>query len=222
MAESGFSKSSQAEQRMLPPENKSWPIWPWLVLLLVLVAILIVHAASSSSVPTELRGTKHPAVGTKLTTFQLEPLTGKGQSVSESALEGKVTLVNFWGPWCPACLIEFPHLMEVEKHFRSDARFQFFSISSNADPRDETGLAASTEEFLKQQQADFPTYCDPQGDTARSFIMAAKVDDFGFPSTLLIGPDGTLRGLWLGYELDDEKSIQQAIELALSQTKPSS
>jgi len=219
MADSGFSKSSQAEQQMLPPERKAWPVWPWLVLLLVLAAILIVHAATG--VPTESRGTRHPAVGTKLTTFHLEPLTGDAQPVSQSALEGKVTLVNFWGPWCPACLIEFPHLMEVEKHFRSDGRFQFFSVSSNVDPRDETGLAASTEEFLKQQQADFPTYRDPQGDTAKTFITAAKIEDFGFPSTLLIGPDGTLRGLWLGYQLNDEKSIQQAIELMLKQTKGS-
>ena len=41
-----------------------------------------------------------------------------------------MTLVNFWGPWCPACGIEFPHLVELEEHFRTDPNFQFLSVST--------------------------------------------------------------------------------------------
>lgn len=204
---------------MLPPQRRPWPLWPWLALLVGLIVVLILRGGAGP--PAESRGTTHPAVGTKLTMFHLEPLNGDAQPVGEAELQGKVTLVNFWGPWCPACLIEFPHLMEVEKHFRSQPSFQFFSVSSNVNPRDDTGLAASTEQFLKQQQADFPTYRDPLGETARSFIKAAKVEDFGFPSTLLIGPDGAIRGLWLGYEPGDEKAIRQALEKTLHETKRS-
>ena len=61
----------------------------------------------------EVRGERHPAVGQKITTFALQPLTGDSREVTEADLAEKVTLVNFWGPWCGACAVEFPHLVEV-------------------------------------------------------------------------------------------------------------
>ena len=70
----------------------------------------------------------------------LTPHILRAPDISEADLKGKVTLVNFWGPWCPACAIEFPHLVELEEHFRGDPNFQFLSISTNADPLDDRGL----------------------------------------------------------------------------------
>jgi thiol-disulfide isomerase/thioredoxin len=214
MSNSGFAKSSDAEQQLLPPVRSSWRVWPW-VLLAAVVAIVLLVRAGIQSPPPESRGERHPAVGTKLTTFHLEPLTGDSRQVSEADLEGKVTLVNFWGPWCGACLVEFPHLMELEQHFRGQAGFQFFSVSSNYDPRDETGLVESTEQFLKSQRAEFSAYRDPKGQTIIALINSAKVEDFGYPATILVGSDTTIRGLWIGYVPDDEKAVRQAIEDAL-------
>jgi len=216
MTESGFYKSSEAERQILPAERKSWPLWPWVALL---AAVAVVVALRAGVTPPEARGQTHPAVGTKLTTFHLEPLTGEGRPTSEADLHGKLTLINFWGPWCPACLVEFPHMMELEKHFRSQPGFQFFSVSANSDPRDDRGLAESTEQFLKQQKAEFPTYRDPEGQTAISLIKAAKIEDFGFPATVLVGSDGAIRGIWLGYVPGDETTIRQAIEKALQQER---
>src|SRR5262249_39047933 len=135
----------------------------------------------------------HPAIGTKLTMFRLEPLTGNGRPITEADLIGKVTLVNFWGPWCGACVVEFPHLMEIEKHFREEPDFQFLSISTNYNPRDDKGLAQSTEHFLKQRRADFPTYRDPDAATTRDLIQAARLDHFGYPTTVLIDREGAIR-----------------------------
>jgi thiol-disulfide isomerase/thioredoxin len=166
--------------------------------------------------PPEPRGERHPAVGTKLPTFQLEPLTGEVRPASAADLAGKVTLVNFWGPWCGACVVEFPHLVEIEQHFRTKPGFQFFSVSSNFDPRDEQGLAESTEAFLKQQQADFPTYRDPQGATTISLVKAAEIENFGFPATVVFGRGGAIRGLWIGYVPGDELAVRKAIDAALA------
>ena len=185
MAESGFSRSSESEQQLLPPSRAAWPLWPWLLLLVGLALVLVVRSGSTGLEP-ERRGELDPSVGTKLAIFRLEPLTGDSRQVSEADLQDKVTLVNFWGPWCTACMVEFPHLVELEQHFRSQAGFQFFSISSNYDPRDEQGLAEGTERFLKRQQADFPTYRDPQGATVIDLIKAAKIESFGFPATVLL------------------------------------
>ena len=161
---SSFNQTSEAERQSLPPERSGWGVWPWLGLLGLLVAGLAIRSAiKPAALEQESRGEHHPAVGVKLTRFHLEPLTGESREVNLDDLDDKVTLINFWGPWCGACAVEFPHLVELEKPFRPRPGFQFFSVSSNYNPADETDLAKNTEQFLKARQADFPTYRDPWG-----------------------------------------------------------
>jgi thiol-disulfide isomerase/thioredoxin len=210
--------TSASEQQLLPPQRRRSRVWLWLGLM-VLVAVVFAAATLLRPPPPPI-GPRHPAVGTKLTTFHLEPLTGEGRETSLEDLAGKVTLLNFWGPWCSACIVEFPHLVEIERHFRGRGDFQFFSVSSNQNARDETGLAASTAQFLKQHQADFPTYRDADARTIDSLITDAKLDHFGFPTTVLLGRDGAIRGIWLGYSRGDEESVRQAIEKALADEPP--
>jgi thiol-disulfide isomerase/thioredoxin len=215
VAESGFTKSSKAEQQMLPPERSGLSVWPWLLLIAALVIGLLVRVAFQR--PSEPRGEPHPAVGTKLTMLHLLPLTGDARPVMESDLAGKVTLINLWGPWCGACVVEFPHLVEIVNHFHDQADFQFLSVSSNFDPFDEQGLAESTAEFLKRQQADFPTYRDPQAQSTRALVRAAKLEGFGYPATVVLGRDGAIRGLWIGYTPGDEKEVRRTVENALAE-----
>ena len=111
--------------------------------------------------------------------------------------------------------MEFPHLMEVVTHFRPKPQFQFFSIASNQNPYDDRGLADSTAEFLKQFKADIPTYRDPDGETTTTLIRDAKLGGFGFPTTVVLGPGGVIRALWIGYEPGDENEVRRAIEKEL-------
>jgi thiol-disulfide isomerase/thioredoxin len=216
MADSGFEQTSDAERQQMPPERGRWPLWPWLVLMGAL-AVVIVMRFGRMIPAEEPRGEHDPAVGRKLARFRLEPLTGDARPVTEADLEGKVTLVNFWGPWCPACVIEFPHLVELEEHFRSRAGFQFFSVSTNPDPRDEEGLREGTEQFLKQRQASFATYRDPQAGTIIELVNSAKIENFGFPATVVLGPGGVIRGLWIGYVPGDENAVRHAVDKALTE-----
>src|SRR5262249_16153316 len=156
------------------------------------------------------------AVGVKLTTFRLEPLTGTGHSAAEADLLGKVTLINFWGPWCGACAIEFPHLVELEQHFRAQPDFQFFPLSSNYNPRDDKDLAENTELFLKCQRAEYPTYRDPEAQTTIGLAKEGKLDGFAYPATLLLDRTGSIRGLWIVYVPGDERAVRAAIESVLS------
>jgi len=198
----------------MPPEKAGFGVWPWLGLLVVLVVALVVRVVIVRT-PPQPRGEHHPAVGQKLTTFHLEPLTGDSREVSIDDLDEKVTLINFWGPWCGACVVEFPHLVELEQHFRHQPGFQFFSVSSNYNPLDDTDLAENTEKFLKQQRAGFPAYRDPQGQTTIGLIKAAKEEYFGYPATLLLGKGGIIRGLWIGYIPGDETAVREAVERAI-------
>src|SRR5947209_11083683 len=108
-----FNRSSEADQQVLPPERETKPLWPWLLVLLVAAGVIVslmTWRSEPNAESTEEQA--HSAVGVRLSTFQLEPLIGEATSVSQSDLAGKATLVNFWGPWCGPCVIEFPYLVE--------------------------------------------------------------------------------------------------------------
>jgi len=217
----GFEQTSESERENLPPGRKGLLLWPWALLLAALLVMVAIRIGRKTPEP-EQRGERDPAVGTQIKQFQLEPLTGDARPISDADLKGKVTLVNFWGPWCPACAIEFPHLVELEEHFHGEPNFQFLSVSTNADPLDDRGLREGTEAFLKRQQAGFPTYRDPQAQTIRNLADAAKLGEFGFPATVLINPEGIIRGLWIGYISGDEKAVREAIEKSLASVSKNS
>ncbi|HEY2411794.1 MAG TPA: TlpA disulfide reductase family protein [Pirellulaceae bacterium] len=213
MSQPGFSDSNAADQHHLPPERSGWPLWPLVLIFGALALVLVVWFGFSPQPST--KGELDPSVGQILTSFRLQPLTGDSHPTTEADLDEKVTLVNFWGPWCGPCAMEFPHLVEVVAHFRSQPQFQFFSVASNQNPHDDHGLAESTAEFLKEFEADFPTYRDPDGETANALIRDAKIKEFGFPATVLLGPGGVIRALWIGYEPGDENAVRRAIEKEL-------
>jgi cytochrome c biogenesis protein CcmG, thiol:disulfide interchange protein DsbE len=215
MSDSGFSQTSAAERQLLPPDRGSRPLWPWLLLIGVVAGVLVWRVLFSPQVNDEPVGKRSPAVGAKLSEIALEPLTGDPPPVATSALAGKVTLINFWGPWCGYCLQEFPELVEIEQHFRSQSDFQFFSVSSNSDPFDERGLAEQTAQFMKQQQATFPTYRDSRGHTHRALAAAAKLTEFGYPTTVVLDREGRIRGLWIGYRPTYIQQVRAVIEETL-------
>ena len=162
-------------------------------------------------------GKRHPLVGKTYLPMELPPLTAK-EYVRAADLKGKVVLVNFWGWWCEPCQVEFPHLMELEQSLRSNPDFRFVSVASSGDPNsDEDGpeLRDRTSAFLSERQADIPTYIDPIAAEQRRITALADKESFGYPLTVVIGRDGTIRGLWPGYHRGDELEMRAVIDEAL-------
>ena len=140
----------------------------------------------------------------KLRSCGLKPLTGGETPFSENDLQGKVTLINFWGPWCQPCRIEFPHLLEIEQHFRKSDRFQFLSISYSGKSGSDEEMGPSTAEFLEEFGAEFPTFRDPNQQFLRHMVEIAKLDSFNFPTSVVVDEHGVILGLWSGYAPGDE------------------
>jgi thiol-disulfide isomerase/thioredoxin len=215
MSQPTFSHSNQADQQALPPVPTSRRIWPWLLLLGAMVLVLALRWSVLTDGAGGRDGQDGPGLGAKLTKLDLQPLTGDAKPVSLADLEGKVTLINFWGPWCGFCVAEFPHLVELEKHFRDVEDFQLLSVSSNPDPSDEEGLQEDTELFLKHQQAEFPTYRDPGGASTIALAQAASFPRFGYPTTIVVDRGAVIRGVWVGFRAGDERGMRQLVERVL-------
>lgn len=47
--------------------------------------------------------------------FELSILEDADKKVTEEAVKGKVSLLNVWATWCPACRTEHPYLVDLAK-----------------------------------------------------------------------------------------------------------
>jgi thiol-disulfide isomerase/thioredoxin len=152
-------------------------------------------------------GSLDQAVGKRLEAASLAPLTGAAKPLELADLRGKVTLINFWGTWCPPCQQEFPELYKLRQSLRREPQFQFVSVSCAFDEQGEATLAEDTEKFLRHQQADLPTYRDPFGKTQLAVAAAAGMESLAYPTTVVLDGSGTIRGLWRGYARGDETQM---------------
>jgi thiol-disulfide isomerase/thioredoxin len=184
----------------------------WIAMAVVAAAVLVQLVINPGG-PAGSDGTAHPAVGGRLISLHVEPLTGDGGDVYLEQLEGSVTVLNFWGTWCPPCQQEFPHVVALyEKHSNRDD-FRLLAVSyPGGGPIDVAQLRSETETFLRNQRTTLPTYVDPQQSLIRATTIALGDVAFGFPTTLVLDRDTTIRGVWQGYTPGLERDIEALVE----------
>ena len=131
-------------------------------------------------------------------------------------LSGKITLLNFWGTWCPPCRQELPGLARLASRLTDEPRFQLIAVSCGGGNRDDLDqLRSETEAFLASTRIALSPWADPTGNTRLRFTKA-----FGFrayPTTYLIGSDQKILAIWTGYSPSVETQIAQSVARSLKQ-----
>jgi len=117
---------------------------------------------------------KYPAID-----FRFPDKTGKQIALSD--LKGKVVYVDIWATWCNPCLVEIPHLKELEKEYRSkDIVFLGVSTDKEADKE-------KWKNFLRERElVGIQLFA---GDRAQKELLQ-PYSIIGIPRFLLIGKDG--------------------------------
>ncbi|QDU26414.1 Thiol:disulfide interchange protein TlpA [Anatilimnocola aggregata] len=180
------------------------------------VVIAIVLGVRFLRPPSE--ATAQPAVGQQLTQLALEPLDGDGEPLTLASLKGQVVLINFWGPWCGPCRLEFPELLELRESLASNPRFRFVSVTCMPG-NDETDLVAQTKSYLSSEGFDLPVHRDPTFVT-RLEVMKLNRDQFAFPTTVLLDQQGIIRGVWIGYKPGVTLAMREQIDSLLANQSP--
>lgn len=167
----------------------------------------------------EQMGDQHPGVGRQLSVLEFEPFIDADQTVTTSALKDHITLINYWGPWCPPCRIEMPHMVEIEKKFRDRDEFQFLSVACG------TWVYASLDEmrnetarYRDQAKLEFPIYIDPDF-TSRTGLesdLGNQPGSLGYPTTVLVDRRGRIAAVWEGYTSSVPKQITASIDRLIS------
>lgn len=114
--------------------------------------------------------------------FTLAAIEGFDQGLSSSDLKGKVSLVNIWGSWCVACIIEHPLLMELAKN----NTIPIYGI----DWKDPPGAGAA---WLQKKGNPYTLIGDDaDGRVAIDFGVT------GAPETFIVDKDGRIRYKYIG------------------------
>jgi protein-disulfide isomerase/uncharacterized membrane protein/peroxiredoxin len=154
-----------------------------------------VDASRLSKNVTDLLDTKAPDFSTT---------DAEGNAVSESAYEGKLTLLNFFASWCGPCKKEFPFLSDFNKEF-GPRGFQVISVGVDS-------LASRSIEFAQSYEANFPVIPDPQA------VLKGKYLVHSMPATFLVDGDGVIRYQSTGFDpAEDEPRLRAAIETLLKE-----
>jgi thiol-disulfide isomerase/thioredoxin len=168
----------------------------------------------------------HPAVGRPSPAFDLVQLIPGAQPGAEAEPAtfvglpdgGSVTLLHFWGTWCPPCKLEYPELIEMASEFGAEPRFRFVTVScGGGGAEDYESLRSQTERYYRTIGAgQLETFVDLAGAT-RSEVASVLGDSMVYPTTVLIGSDGRIAGVWLGYSPSGVAEMRSLIVELLGQ-----
>lgn len=155
-------------------------------------------------------GAGHPAVGIVHPPLSLEPLVNTTAPLQLDELAGHVVLVNYWGPWCPPCMKEMPHLVAMEQRLRETTDFALISVSCGVGEayRSYEQLQQETEDYSRRMDIRFPIYHDVSRQNRAAFETAAGLTGFAYPTSVLIDREGVIQAVWIGYVEGMEREVE--------------
>ena len=179
-------------------------------MLLILVALVVAiimwpteasaEANRANVVQDDIAQTTLINEGDKAPDFTVEMLDGS--KIKLSSLRGNVVLINFWATWCPPCRQEMAHLQEgVIDHFAG--KDLVVLPISRGEERDKV------EAFLQKMGYTFPVGLDKSQAIYRQYASNY------IPRSVVVGKDGKVVYVAVGYDEAIAKEVNAAIEKAL-------
>jgi len=148
--------------------------------LLILVYILALRVASSSSSPAAAPVAS--SQGKLAPDFKLTLFNGEERSLA--GLRGSVVVVNIWASWCGPCRIEAPTLERVWQNYK-DKGVAFVGVAVS-------DTAEDARAFIHTFKLTYPNGLDADAAIARAYRVSAV------PETVVISRDGRVAKLFVG------------------------
>lgn len=142
-----------------------------------------------------------PLLGLEAPPLELDLLDGSQMNLADH-VGRDVVMLDFWATWCGPCVQEMPELAEVAADYK-DKGFVFYAVNAQEEPAD-------ISEFLKERELDITVALDPEAEASTSYAVQA------YPTLLLIGKDGTVQTVHVGYDPNIKAILHEEIDSLLA------
>ena len=115
--------------------------------------------------------------------------------------------------------MEYPHLAEATESLANNPGFQFVPVSCEGSSRETfEGLWEKTNDYFQSENIHSVAFADPRGVTRQSLAQRLEQSNLYFPTSVLIGPDGKIAGVWEGYSESGVAEIAKMSEALLAKS----
>jgi len=149
-------------------------------LLLAAISVLGL-ACSEPEGSTAAGGDRPPADPAPL--FTLVDL--EGNAVSLVDYRGKTVIIDFWATWCPPCIFQVPELNKLWIAHREQGDVAVLGVAIDIEGAEVVGP------WVKEYGVEYKILIGHEG-------LAAEYGAMGFPTLVVVRPDGTLDSMHVG------------------------
>ncbi len=126
---------------------------------------------------------------------------GRAQKLGE--YKGKVVVLDFWATFCPPCLEEIPHLVELQNKY-ADLKVIGLHVGGEED-------VPKVPAFIEKLKINY-VLAYPEDELNKVLLGS----DSAIPQTFVFDRDGNLVEKFVGYDLKVKADLEKAIAQALN------
>lgn len=139
-------------------------------------------------------------IGAPAPDFTLRRFDGGEIRLSEAIENHKAVVIDFWASWCPPCVAGLPVLKELTDAHDGDVAFIAINVQENE---------ATIRRFLDRHGLELTVAMDTDASVSREYSVS------GIPQTVIIGADGKVRTVHVGFAMNMKDDIRRDIDDAV-------
>lgn len=140
---------------------------------------------------------------------EVDLTTVDGIHVVLSQQKGSVVVMDFWATWCPPCRKSLPGINRLSQDKdRASRGLKVWAVNASE-------TQDKVQQFVTDNKYTFAVPLDLQGTVTNKYLIR------GIPTTIVVGRDGRIKNVFIGYGEESEKRLEAAVDEALKESAPS-
>ena len=141
-------------------------------------------------------------IGQAAPEFELPQLVGETFRLADHA--GKVVVLDFWASWCGPCVLALPDYIDATREFE-ESELTFVAVNLEES-------AQQIRAFMKKKDLEMRVALDAGATVASAYRVN------GIPHTVIIGPDGIVEYVHVGYDSNGGEELHRIAKKILAGT----